>query len=131
MIPTPLDAVIFDMDGLLLDTETIWRETMFAVGGRMGHAVTHDLFSRLVGNPLDVSDAVLMAHFGPAFPLVEFHAQCRLHWSDLCSETVPLRPGAMALLEAFQAAGVPRAVATSTPRPWVIRMISSTGSTAL
>jgi HAD superfamily hydrolase (TIGR01509 family) len=127
MIPNPLDAVIFDMDGLLLDTEVIWRETMFAVGARMGHAVSHELFGRMVGNPNDVSDAILTDHFGAGFPLADFQAQCHAHWSSLCRETVPLRPGALGLLEALKAAGVPRALATSTARPVAMDHLRKSG----
>jgi len=114
--PSPLAAVIFDMDGLLLDTETLNKESIFATCGELGFAMTDDLLLSLVGCPEDASDAKLVLHFGQAFPLRDFHSINRFRFAQLSSGGIPLRPGALEILVFLKSRGIPRAVATSTDR---------------
>lgn len=113
-LPSPLEAVIFDMDGLLLDTEALYKQTIFAACAELGYAMTDELLLSMVGSPNEVSDAKLVFHFGAAFPLPDYHSINRSHFARLSSGGIPLRPGAVEILTFLKASGIPRAVATST-----------------
>ena len=63
MIPTPLSAVIFDKDGLLLDTETVVRTAMFQACEDLGHRMTDELHVGLIGQARDANDATLIGGF--------------------------------------------------------------------
>lgn len=116
MIPTPLEAVVFDMDGLLLDTEMLYRTAIFAACASQGHAMVDHVHLSLIGTPQELGDAKLMAHFGDGFDLERYHATCAEHFDALCEAGVPLRPGAGELVAWLKAQGVPIGVATSTAR---------------
>jgi beta-phosphoglucomutase-like phosphatase (HAD superfamily) len=94
MIPQPLDAVIFDMDGLLLDTKALYRAAIFAACASQGHEMVDHVHLSLIGTPRELGDEILMAHFGTAFDLDLYHAVCASHFDGLCRSAVPLRPGA-------------------------------------
>ena len=116
MIPTPLSAVVFDKDGLLLDTETVVRKAMFQACEDMGHRMTDVLHLGLIGQARDATDATLMAHYGADFPLADYRERCRIHFEDICRVEVPVKPGARELLAFLKERGIPAAVATSTAR---------------
>ncbi|MEH3107221.1 MAG: HAD family phosphatase [Sphingomonas fennica] len=108
------DAVIFDMDGLLLDSERLYRDAMHAVLARDGLSLPDDLFAALVGRPWVANRATLTAHYGPAFDCERHRAECFATYETLAAAGTPLRPGAAALLAWLAAEGMPMAVATST-----------------
>jgi HAD superfamily hydrolase (TIGR01509 family) len=116
-IPEVLDAVIFDMDGLLLDTEPLYRTAIFASCASQGYNMVDDVHLSLVGTPKELGDAKLMAYFGRGFDLERFHADFGEHIERLCAVRVPLRPGAQGLLSHLRQASVPIGIATSTARP--------------
>ncbi|WP_421996197.1 HAD family hydrolase [Roseococcus sp.] len=116
MIPTPLDAVVFDMDGLLLDTEALYRTAIFAACASQGHAMVDHVHLSLIGAPEEVGDAKLMGHFGAGFDLGLYHATSAAHFDALCGLGAPLRPGAREIVAFLKSQGVPLGVATSTAR---------------
>ena len=109
-------AVVFDMDGLLLDSERLYRTAHIAACGELGHGMDEALYGTLIGVPREISELRLLEAFGPDLPLEDYRERCERHFNLLCQGTVPLRPGALALIDFLQAHGIPSAVATSTER---------------
>lgn len=111
------DAVIFDLDGTLIDSEAVGIATGIAAFGLHGYEVTAELFHRMVGMDMASGETVLRAALGADLPL----ARIKADWNALTrarflDEGVPLRPGAAELLGHLTAAGHRLAVATSSRR---------------
>ena len=112
MIP---DAVIFDMDGLLLDTERLalkaFREACAEVGVEADEAV----YRRCIGTNPAATERILREGFGPQFPLSEVHALWdEKYAAEALGRPVPLKQGAEDLLDWLAGRGTAMAVATST-----------------
>ena len=118
--PTPPAAVLWDMDGTLVDTEPHWIAAETALLGRYGASWTHEQALSLVGNALPESGRVLAAH-------LEAETGVRLDPAAVVAELVEAvvaqvsaavvwRPGAVELLEALAGAGVPCALVTMSYR---------------
>lgn len=114
--PSHLQAVIFDMDGLLLATEGTYRRAIFETSTHLGFEMTDAVHLSLVGTPRDLADRRLLAHFGRGFPVDEFNRRYKDRFEELCADGIDLRPGAKPLLGALKQRAIPMAVATSAPR---------------
>ena len=108
-------AVVFDMDGTLVDTEPHYRDAFVAAGRELGVVISAALHDRLVGLSSRERAPLLMEEFGPAFPVAAFFAAYRARKSAVLSQ-VSLRPGALELLAALGRRRVPCAIATSATR---------------
>ncbi len=95
----PPEAVIFDMDGLLLDTETTYRTAIFATCADLGFEMTAALHATMIGSPRDRSEAELAKTFGPAFPFERYYAllaeRSRFAPGPLTSCASSRRPGSL------------------------------------
>jgi len=127
MIPHKLEAVIFDMDGVLLDTETLYRTAIFAACAAQGRAMVDHVHLSLIGTPKEMADTLLMAHFGDGFDIDRYNATCKEHFVGLCGAGIPLRPGVRQLLIYLQREGIPRGVATSTRRTTAEAQLKTAG----
>lgn len=113
------EALVFDFDGTLVDTETAEFEAVRQVWADHGAVYTHDRWQPWVGSLYAVPwIAELTDHIGSPLDERELHLRQRRYNRELLATVLP-RPGAAALLEAAAAAGVPVAVASNAPADWV------------
>ncbi|HEX7820050.1 MAG TPA: HAD family phosphatase [Sphingobium sp.] len=120
-------AVIFDMDGLLLDTERLYSRAIFTTCEALGYAMTDPVHRSLVGGPWEANMARLTEAFGPAFPVLDYRSQCERRYRELCADGIPLRPGVRELIGFLHDRAIPMAVATSTQRDLALHHLEETG----
>ena len=122
-----IDAVVFDNDGLLLDTEEAWTRAETALFERHGSTFTIDHKRDLIGTSPTTSAAKLELMLGMpgqgAALMEELHQQVM----EEALAGVPPRPGALELVEAVRAAGLPVGVASNSARAFVERVLSVAG----
>ena len=111
-LPRRPAAIVFDMDGLLFDTETLYQEAAILAAADGGYDASLGVFSQTIGLPWPQSRSVLLAHFGESFPVEEFVAMWVKHFEVLAATRLALKPGAIELLNALDDLGLPRAIAT-------------------
>src|ERR1700730_3354437 len=80
MLPRTPAAVIFDMDGLFSDTETLYQEAILLAAAEAGQEVAPEFFGGTVGMPWAQSRALLLSHFGETFAADESQAAWVRHY---------------------------------------------------
>ena len=105
-------AVLWDMDGTLVDTEPYWIAAEHALVEEHGGVCTDEHAHQLVGNDLLVSAEYIRAHSPIELTPVEIVHELLASVVARVKEHVPWRPGALELLESLVAQGVPCALVT-------------------
>jgi HAD superfamily hydrolase (TIGR01509 family) len=113
--PLP-EAVLWDMDGTLVDTEPYWIECEIELVARYGGTWTLDQAHSLVGNDLLTSARVIAVDGGVPLAPESIIAELLAGVTRRVGDVVPWRPGARELLDALVAAGVPNALVTMSYR---------------
>jgi HAD superfamily hydrolase (TIGR01509 family) len=122
-------AVIFDMDGLLLDSEPLYRVTWQTAAADLGCPIDDEFYARFVGRGNDEAEQLLRERFGDALPFEEFRERWRRDWDQRLDASPPApKPGAIELLDALEKRGIPKALATSSPRVLALRCLGDLAS---
>jgi HAD superfamily hydrolase (TIGR01509 family) len=127
VFPSPVAAVLFDMDGLLLDTERIAVAALMGAVCDVGYEMDPAYGLSMIGVAGKESEAMVRAYFGPAFPMEAYDRAFDTHRRALIASGIPLKPGVRELLDYLEARGIPRAVATSSGRRTAEHCLGSTG----
>lgn len=122
-----IEAVIFDLDGTLLDTERLVIEAGAAILAGMGVSDGVAILTDLVGTDAEAGGRLLRAHAGPGFDLPAFDAALTAAAWRLFDAGAPHRPGAGALLAGLAERGLPCAVATNSRTPNALRKLEGAG----
>jgi putative hydrolase of the HAD superfamily len=125
-----LEAVVFDFDGLILDTEWAIYESAVAAFSAHGHTLTIEAWSTIIGTNTDDDDSwwpSLCAATGVRdFDLALFVAAYEQQDRSI-RDRLPANDGVTELLTALTAAGVPIGIASSSSRGWLDRHIGRLG----
>jgi len=122
---TGFDAVIFDMDGVLVDGEPLHFETVNELLGREGKSISLDQYKPYMGTKTGWAD--MIADFGLSQP--------REYYSPIYRELVLARyrerssalPGALSIVTALRMSNQRLALASSSIRPWVEACLEKIG----
>ena len=96
-------AVLFDMDGLMFDTERLGDEVWRAVAGKYGVTMTPEDVSLLRGRNYESGRRAFLERFGAGFPYDDMSAEVWREVEARLEHSVPLRPGLIELLDALRA----------------------------
>ncbi|WP_243716914.1 HAD family hydrolase [Actinomadura darangshiensis] len=122
-----LQAVLFDMDGLLIDSESVWLEVESEVMAWLGGEWTPAHQERLVGGSLYVAVDYMLELTGADAPREEVGRRMLDGMAGRLSSCVPMMPGAKDLLAAVRAAGVPAALVSSSHRRLIEPVLDAVG----
>jgi len=111
-----LAAVLFDMDGTLLDSEKVWDVALDDLASWLGGELSPSARRRMVGSSLGRSVAILHADLGIEADPESSGAYLTERTAELFGTDLVWKPGARELLDAVRARGIPAALVTSTHR---------------
>jgi HAD superfamily hydrolase (TIGR01509 family) len=120
-------AVIFDMDGLLVDSEPVWALAEGNMLKARGKAWAAEIQHKLIGMRMGDTVAGMIREYG----LTDTPEMIRQEVIDAMVALVPemahVRPGALELLALLQAEGIPCAIASGSPMPIIEAVVTSRG----
>lgn len=118
-------AVLWDMDGTLVDTEPYWIATEFQIAEEHGADWSQELALQLVGNDLVESGRVIKHHMGLAMSPEQVVERLLDGVVAQVEDVVPWRPGAVELLTALRDADVPCALVTMSYERFVAPILDA------
>lgn len=124
----PIQGVVFDVDGVLFDTERLMHTVWLEVGAEMGWPQVGEDYLEFVGQNRTDIYAKMLRFYGPTFEKEVFLPACSQRLQDrLERDGVPLKPGAMELISFLHQRRIPIAIATSTAAVRTRRRMEMTG----
>lgn len=126
-LPFLPDAVIFDMDGLMIDSERVSLACWGQAADEFGLGLDEAVFLRMVGLGDRDSHALLRAQGIEDSVIDAVAVRCHDLYEARTQTGLPLRPGILELLELLKAHAIPRAVATTTRQPRAGRKLAAAG----
>ena len=107
-------AVVFDMDGLIFDTEALYLEAIGSAAGDAGHRMPLPLLLSTIGLSIRDTRSLLVERYGDGFDFDAIWAAASKRFHALAETQLRLKAGVVELLDALDEAALPRAIATSS-----------------
>jgi HAD superfamily hydrolase (TIGR01509 family) len=121
---TELKAVVFDLDGLMFNTEELYQSVGAELLGRRGKRFDAELLDAIMGRPPQVSLAIMIERHRLADTVAELAAESEEIFGPILDQRLELMPGLAELLSALERSAVPKAIATSSGPTFVTKVLS-------
>ena len=113
---TSLRAVLFDLDGTVVDSEPLWADAMRLIAADLGGTLTPEVLARTTGLSVPASVDLMLAELGSDRSPQEVTRQLLERAAEVFAQELMWQPGAQELVDALRADGVTTALVTSSPR---------------
>lgn len=111
------NAVIFDMDGVIFDTERVYMNIWIKVYKEHNFEMTPEIYKTLIGRDKPSLIKILSERYGSRYDGIEMFEECEAHLKKaIDSGEVPVKEGALELFDYLKNKGFKMAIATSSPR---------------
>jgi HAD superfamily hydrolase (TIGR01509 family) len=115
-LPRRAHAVVFDVDGLIFDTEPLYRGAMISAARESGHDMKLEVYHSIIGLSVEATRALLSEYFGRRFDFEVFWATASKQFYEMAGSQLYLKAGVVDLLDVLDDLYLPRAIATSSSR---------------
>jgi HAD superfamily hydrolase (TIGR01509 family) len=123
-------GVIFDMDGLMLESERPFIPLWYRAGALIGREIKEETVLSVIGKTGNDARAVCMRDFGFDFPYDEFHAELNRLFALEMENGIALKPGLLFLADLLSSRLIPFSVATSSSRRGALWKLEKAGIAA-
>ena len=127
MTSPEIKAVVFDMDGLMLNTEDIFDISGRQLLERRGLQMTDEIHQSMLGRRPDEAFQALKNLTGIADSIDDLHEETKQLFAEAAKHHLDTMPGLFELLDRIEYLGLPKAVATSSPRTYLQDMLNEFG----
>lgn len=115
----PPRAVVFDLDGLMFNTEELYQDVGSEILRRRGYEFTPELLDRMMGRPSRVALQIMIDTHALRATVEELLAETDEIFPEILQARLAPMPGLLDLMEALERRGLPKAIATSSRRTFV------------
>jgi beta-phosphoglucomutase len=125
---TTIEAVVLDMDSLMLDTEFIYQRAWQRAAAELGFDLEDGFYLTLIGRTTADGEATLRERFGEQFPVVRFRERWAQLWhAHVVEQGIPTKPGLHEFLALLEGHRIPFAIATSSDREYTMLSLRAAG----
>ncbi len=115
-----MEAVVFDMDGVIFDTERLVLEGWAHTGKKHGIVGTDEVCRECLGTTYEISRQIFLNHYGADFPYEEYKEEMRSYFYQAIEKEIPLKPGIQEILTELRKKNYKIGLASSTRRAVVL-----------
>ncbi|MCP4170796.1 MAG: HAD family phosphatase [Fuerstiella sp.] len=119
----PIEAVVFDLDGLMLNTEDVFDLAGNELMSRRGMQMTDDIRHRMLGRRPDEAFQALKDLSGITDDIADLKQETRDLFAEIAENHLHVMPGLLSLLAEVERRKIPKAVATSSPRDYMSHLL--------
>lgn len=122
-MPPRIEAVVFDLDGLMLNTEDVFSIAGCRLLERRNLAMTEEIHQRMLGRRPDEAFQALKELSGISDSIESLKQETRTLFYEIAEDHLSIMPGLFELLDMIETADLPKAVATSSPRDYMEHLL--------
>lgn len=116
-------AVVFDLDGLMFNTEELYQDVGGELLRRRGYEFTAELLDQMMGRPSRVALQIMIDWHALDATVEQLALETEQVFATILDARLELMPGLSDLLDALEEAGIPKAIATSSGRRFVTNVL--------